>query len=162
MKRILGLFLSVLSLSIFSSVAVFAQANNGNGEGKNVVHVDFYKLPPGRQDEWLALYKRVHLSIMKWEKEQGQVISETIYTRAAHQLSPSWDIAIMIISPPPEKRRKPDLTRTQLIHKLFDSDMDGYVKSERQRWALTLDHWDEEWVEIDLDKNPSLYYPPPL
>jgi len=40
--------------------------------------------------------------------------------------------------------------------------MDGYVKAERQRWALTLAHWDEEWVAVDLDKNPSLYYPPPL
>jgi hypothetical protein len=55
MKRILGTILFVLTLSSFSSVAAFAQANNGAGEGKPVIHVDFYRLPPGRQDEWLAL-----------------------------------------------------------------------------------------------------------
>jgi len=30
--------------------------------------------------------------MMKWQIEHGQVISETVYTRAIHQLSPSWDI----------------------------------------------------------------------
>jgi hypothetical protein len=162
MRKILGICLSVWSLSALSSMEAWAQASNGAGEGKPVVHVDFYRLPPGRQDEWLELYKKVHLPVMQWEIEQGQVISETIYKRAVHELSPAWDVAIMIISAPPEKRRKPDLTRTQLLHKLFDSDMDGYVKAERERWALTLEHWDEEWVAIDLDKNPSFYYPPPL
>jgi hypothetical protein len=161
-ETMIGLCLCAVGLGSLNSVTAFAQANNGAGEGQPVVHVDFYKLPPGRQDEWLALYRKVHLQVMQWEKEQGQVISETIYTRAAHHLSPDWDIAIMIVSPPPEKRRKPDLTRAQLLHKLFDSDMDGYVKAERERWALTLAHWDEQWVAVDLDKNPSLYYPPPL
>ena len=161
-RRWMGAGLLAVSLAGLNSVVAFAQANNGAGEGQPVVHVDFYKLPPGRQDEWLALYRKVHLQVMKWENEQGQVISETIYTRTAHHLSPDWDIAIMIVSPPANQRRKPDLTRAQLLRKLFDSDMDGYVKSERQRWALTLAHWDEEWVAVDLDKNPSLYYPPPL
>jgi hypothetical protein len=162
MKRILGTILFALTLSSLSSVAAFAQANNGAGEGKPVIHVDFYRLPPGRQDEWLALYKKVHFQIMQWEKAQGQIISETVYKRGGHHLSPAWDIAIYTVSPPAGQKRKPDLTRTQLIHKLFDSDLDGYVKAERERWALTLEHWDETWVAIDLEKNPSFYYPDPL
>ncbi len=40
-------------------------------------------------------------------------------------------------------------------------DIDDYVKGERARWALTLEHWDEQWIEVDVDKNPSLYYPAP-
>ena len=157
MKPILRLlFLSILSC--LASVTVFAQASNGAGAGKNVVSVSFYRLPPGRQDEWLALYKKYHYPIMQWEKEHGQVISETIYTRAAHHLSPAWDIAIVIVAPPPEQRKKPEKTRPELIRSLFP-DLDDYVKGERARWALTLEHWDEQWVEVDIDKNPSLYYP---
>jgi len=161
MKKIFGLILSALVLGVFSSTAALAQADNGSGEGKKVVHVSFYKLPPGRQDEWLALYKKVHLRIMQWEKEQGQIESETIYKRAVHHLSPDWDIAIVTVSPAPGNKRKPDLTRTQLIHKLYP-DLDQYARDERARWALTLGHWDEQWVEVDLEKNPSLYYPDPL
>lgn len=151
-----GLLLAGLSTTIAPQAK--AQANNGAAAGKNVVSVSYYKLPPGRQDEWLALYKKYHLPIMKYEKEHGQVISETLYTRAAHHISPSWDIAIVIVAPPPEKRPKPEKSRSELIRSLFP-DLDDYVQGERSRWALTLEHWDEQWVEVDIEKNPSLYYP---
>jgi hypothetical protein len=158
--RTLVLVLVVGSVSLLSSAAALAQANNGAGEGKPEVHVDFYKLPPGRQDEWLALYKKSHFPMMKWQIDHGEIISETVYTRVVHELSPSWDIAIMIVLPPAGQRKKPDLTRAQLMRKIYP-DIDEYVKEERQRWALTLEHWDERWVEVDIEKNPSLYYPNP-
>jgi len=151
------LFLCILICGLSGPITIFAQANNGAGEGKPEVHVDFYKLPPGRQDEWLALYKKSHFPMMKWQIDHGQVISETVYTRSIHQLSPSWDIAIMIVLPPAGQRKKPELTRAQLMRKLYP-DLDEYVKEERQRWAMTLEHWDERWVEVDIEKNPSLYY----
>ena len=92
--------------------------------------------------------------------EHGQMTSETIYTRAVHELSPSWDIAIVIVIPPAGQRKKAELTRGQLIRKLYP-DLEDYVKAERQRWALTLEQWNESWVEVDIEKNPSLYYPKP-
>jgi len=54
------LLVFTLIFGISWPVTALAQANNGAGEGKPEVHVDFYKLPPGRQDEWLALYKKSH------------------------------------------------------------------------------------------------------
>ena len=160
MRRILTFYVLAWVTSFWPAASAFAQANNGAGTGKDVTEVSFYKLPPGRQDEWLALYKKWHFPIMKYEKAHGQVISETVYTRVAHHLSPAWDIAIVIVAPPPEKRPKPEMTRGQLIRHLFP-DLDEYVKGERARWAMTLEHWDEQWVEVDVDKNPSLYYPAP-
>jgi hypothetical protein len=152
-------FVIILSIiNILGSAVALAQANNGAGEGKPEVHVDFYKLPPGRQDEWLALYKKAHFPMMKWQIDHGQVISETVYTRAVHELSPSWDIAIVIVLPPAGQRKKSELTRAQLMRQIYP-DLDEFVKEEKQRWALTLEHWDERWVEVDIEKNPSLYYP---
>jgi hypothetical protein len=66
----------------------------------------------------------------------------------------------VIVAPPPGKRPKPEKSRGELIRSLFP-DLDDYVKGERQRWSLTLEHWDEQWTEIDIEKNPSLYYPAP-
>jgi len=160
MKRALACLLSALVLSVIGSATAFAQANNGAGEGKPEVHVDYYKLPPGHQDEWLQLYKKYHYPIMQYLIAHGQVTSETIYTRAIHELSPSWDIAIVIVIPPAGQRKKPELNRAQLIRKLYP-DLDDYVKAEHQRWALTLEQWTESWVEVDIEKNPSLYYPNP-
>ena len=135
-----------------------AQATIGAGDGKNSVAVDFYKVPPGKQDEWLALYRKYHLPIMKYLKEHGQVISETVYTRSIHQLSPDYDFAIVIVTPPTEKAPKSELNRSQLIRKLFP-DIAEYVKGEKARWALTTAHWDEKWTEVDIDNHPSLYEP---
>ena len=160
MKKTLRRPLSVLALTLLGSAAVLAQANNGAGEGKPEVHVGYYKLPPGRQDEWLALYKKYHYPLVQYMIVHNQMTSEKIYTRAIHQLKPSWDIAIVIVFPPAGQRQKPEFTRAQLIRKLYP-DIEDYVKGERQRWALTLEEWDESWVEVDIDKNPSLYYPKP-
>jgi hypothetical protein len=160
MKKILAFCAFALSISFWGATTAFAQASNGAGAGKPTMEVSFYKLPPGRQDEWLALYKKWHFPIMQYEKAHGQVISETVYTRAMHHQNPAWDICIIIVAPPPEKRPKPEMTRAQLIRHVYP-DLDEYVKGERARWAMTLEHWDEQWVEVDIDKNPSLYYPAP-
>jgi len=161
MKKVLSLsrFWPLLAaIVILTQIAAMAQATIGAGDGKNTVSVGFYKVPAGRQDEWLALYRKYHLPIMKYQKEHGQVISETIYTRATHQLSPDYDFAIVIVSPPAEKKPKAELTRSQLIRKLFP-DIEDYVKGEKARWSLTLAHWDESWTEVDIDNHPSLYQP---
>jgi len=156
----LSTFIAIL-FALFGALAsplARAQSTIGAGDGKNTVSVDFYKVPPGKQDEWLALYKKYHYPIMKYQKEHGQVISETVYTRATHQLSPSWDFAIVIVAPSPDKRPKVELNRSQLIRKLFP-DIDDYVKGEKERWSLTLEHWDESWTEVDIENHPSLYVP---
>jgi hypothetical protein len=155
-KTILSVALAIMA--VFSTASLNAQATIGAGDGKNVVAVDFYKVPPGKQDEWLALYKKSHYPIMQYLKAHGQVISETVYTRATHQVSPSWDFAIVIVSPPAEKKPKAEYNRSQLIRKLFP-DVEEYVKNEKARWSLTVEHWDENWTEVDIENHPSLYEP---
>jgi hypothetical protein len=34
------------------------------------------------------------------------------------------------------------------------------LHKERQRWALTVNHWEEDLVEVDVTREPlSVYYP---
>jgi hypothetical protein len=137
----------------------FAQAQNGRGAGKERVSVSYYKTPPGRQDEWLALYKKYHRPIMQYQLERGLTLSSKIYVAGQHSPGQPWDIAIINISPPEGKGPKPELSRGELIKKLFP-DLEDYVRGERERWALTIDHWDERFVELDINEEPfSLYYP---
>ncbi len=157
-KFAMWLLVALAALPSTLQSRAYAQAPIGAGEGQNVMSVDFYKVPPGKQDDWLALYKKYHYPIMQYEKAHGAVISETVYTRAIHQISPSWDFAIVIITPPADKMPKEEYTRSQLIRKLFP-DIDDYVKGEKARWSLTLEHWDEKWTPVDIDTHPSLYVP---
>lgn len=136
-----------------------AQAMSGRELATNRVSVDYYKAPPGRQDEWLALYKKYHRPIMDFQIAKGVTISSTLYAPKSHSPGMPWDFVIINVSPPEGQGPKLGMTRAELIRKLFP-DIEDYVKGERQRWALTVNHWDEDLIELDVTRNPlSVYYP---
>lgn len=158
MKKAWLLFLVVVSLGIGTATSE-AQAVAGRADpNKPQVEVSYYKVPPGKQDEWLALYRKYHYPIMKAQLEKGQVLSEQLFTRKLHQVSPDWDFMIIIVTPSPAQAKKDTETRGQLIRRLFP-DVDDYVKGETARWALTVAHWDDDLLELDPTKEMSLYKP---
>lgn len=139
--------------------AVHAQAMAGRDLGVNRVHVAYYKTPPGRQDEWLALFKKYHKPIMDLEIKEGLVISDTVYAPRYHDGEQSWDFVIITITPPEGQGPKRHITRAEEIRKLFP-DIQDYVRGERARWALTLVCQEGDLVKIDMTRDPpSVYYP---
>lgn len=140
-------------------VPSFAQAANGRGACKPQVSIGYYKVAAGKQDEWLALYKKWHYPIMAYSIAHGAVASEKIYANGTHMSQPQWDFAIIITKPAPGQGKKLDETRPELIRKLFP-DLSAYVAGEKQRWALTEGHWDEQLDELDPNEEPfSVYWP---
>lgn len=136
-----------------------AQAMAGRDLGVNRVHVAYYKTPPGRQDEWLALYKKYHKPIMDLEIKEGLVISDTVYAPRYHDGEKSWDFIIITVTPAEGRGPKLSITRAQEIRKLFP-DIQDYVRGERARWALTLVCQEGDLVRIDMTRDPpSVYYP---
>ncbi|MBX5460748.1 MAG: hypothetical protein IRZ28_06600 [Steroidobacteraceae bacterium] len=157
--RVLALGLVGVMMGAFSGDGVHAQAMSGRQIGTNRVSVSYYKTPPGKQDEWLALYKKYHRPIMDFQIQKGVTISSTLYAAGNHSPGQPWDFAIINISPPEEKTPKLGMTRAEVIRKLFP-DIEDYVRGERRRWELTVNHWDETFIEIDVTREPlSVYYP---
>lgn len=147
--------LSLLGMALPS----FGQAANGRGDCKAAVSVDYYQVAPGKHDEWLALYKKWHLPIMEYSIKNGAVASEKIYASGTHMGEPKWDFAIIITAPPPGQAKKLSLSRADLIRKLYP-DLAAYVAGEKERWSLTIGHWDEKFVELDPHEEPfSVYWP---
>lgn len=108
----------------------------------------YYKVPPGKQDKRLALYHKYHYPIMEYSLDKGLAISEQIFTRKQHELSPDLDIMIIFATPPPSKAKHDDKTRGEVIRQLFP-DVDDYVRGEKASWALTLQHSDDAcWNSI--------------
>ena len=157
--RLTAITCIVAAIISFSSVPARAQAMAGRDIGQNHVHVAYYKTPPGRQDEWLALYKKYHKPIVDFQIQKGVTISSTVYAPKFHEGEKSWDFVIVNISPPDGHQPKLGLTRAELIRKLFP-DVEDYVRAERQRWALTIVCQEGELAEIDMTRDPvSVYYP---
>jgi hypothetical protein len=157
--RIAVAMLVALGAMSFNCQTAGAQAMAGRELGTNRVSVGYYKAPPGRQDEWLALYKKYHRPIMDFQISKGVTISSTLYAAKSHSPGMPWDFVIINVSPPEGQGPKLGMTRAEVIRKLFP-DVEDYVKGERQRWALTVNHWDEDLIELDVTRDPlSVYYP---
>lgn len=157
--RIAAVGLILLGAAAISIERADAQAMAGRELGTNKVSVSYYKAPPGRQDEWLAAYKKYHRPIMDFYIQKGVVISSTLYAPKAHSPGMPWDFVIINVSPPEGQGPKLNMTRAEVIRKLFP-DIEDYVKGEKLRWSLTVNHWDEDFIELDVTKEPlSVYYP---
>jgi hypothetical protein len=134
----------------------FAQAANGNGDCAERVMVSYYKIAPGRQDEWLALYQQWHRRVMLYEISHGMALSNKLYQTGSHSPGMPWDIVIINVLP--AKPPAGAISRPDLIRKLYPN-LDAYVAAEKQRWSLTVDHWDEVLLEMNPDEPLSVYRP---
>ena len=158
-KLVLAVHLAVAAamISPLAATAVHAQAQNGRGDGLHRMSIGYYKVPPGRHDEWLALYKKWHRPIMEENLRTGATVSSRLYIAGSHAPGSPWDFAIINVAPAKTPQGLP--SRAEVIRKLFP-DQEAYVAGERARWALTIDHWDERLIPLSWDQDPqSLYYP---
>jgi len=156
-KHFVG-FVVAITLAAIGIQGVAAQALAGRDlPDRPRVSVSYYKVPPGKQDEWLALYKKWHRPIMEAQIKAGTTTSSDIYALRNHQIGSPYDFVIISVSPAEPKPL--GLSRGELIRKLFP-DIEAYVAGEKHRWELTTDHWDTSLLEINVDDpNPSVYYP---
>ena len=148
--------ISVLVTCMALSPAAFAQAANGNGNCAQRVDIGYYKIERGRQDEWLALYQKWHRKVMLYEIAHGVAISSKLYETASHSPGMPWDFAIINVYP--AKPPAHPISRPELLRKVFP-DIPAFIAAEKQRWALTVDHWDESLLEMNTNEPLSVYAP---
>ena len=119
-----------------------------------VVHVDEFAPRIKRQP-----VRAARRPIMDFQIQKGVTISSTLYAAKSHSPGMPWDFVIINVSPPEGEGPKLGMTRAEVLRKLFP-DIEDYVKGERRRWELTVNHWDEDLVELDVTREPlSVYYP---
>jgi len=141
--------LLLLALVMFpNSSPVHAQTPTGYSGG-TVTAAAFYRIAAGRQDEWLALYKKYHYPIMQYEIKQGLVKSETMYKRGVHELSPAWDFVAVIVYRDLDAEVEVEKERAQVMKTVFPDKAD-FEAGDRKRWELTTEHWDEKLVEVPM------------
>lgn len=159
MKKVVHAALAaVLFLAASAAQTAAAQALAGRDlPDRPRVGISYYKVPPGRHDEWLRLYQQWHRPIMDAQIAHGTTISSTLYALRSHHFDSKYDFAIISVSPATPKPMP--VSRGALIRRLFP-DIEAYVVAERRRWELTIDHADSSLLELDItDPNLSIYYP---
>jgi hypothetical protein len=136
MRRLL-LLLAMVSVMTAGAQAPGAQA------GTQPVVDGYYKLAPGKTEEWLALYKKWHLPILLEQRKAGRILGITIYQPQVH--TGGWDFKVTLRYASFAAWADRDST-AEITRRLFPN-AEELARNERRRWEITERHWDEVMVE---------------
>ena len=105
------------------------------------VEASYYKLAPGKADEWLARYRAQHLPILKELQREGRIVSITIYRPVLHQGAPEWDFKVVLVWR--DFAAFGDRAHEEAVERRLFSDWEAHKKDEQRRWEITTRHWDD-------------------
>ena len=103
----------------------------------------YYKLAPGKADEWLALFKKWHLPILEERRKEGKILSISIYQPRLHQGLPALDYKVVLRYADFSAMGAPD---AEIIKRLYPNEKE-LRDNERRRWEITEKHWDDLMTE---------------
>ncbi len=128
--------------------SVEAQAPPASADSRVLVE-SYYKLAPGKADEWLELYRTQHLPVLKERKRQGHILQIVIYRPFLHQGAPSWDFKVILTYR--DFVALGDRAGFETIERKLYPDWEAHQKAERRRWEITEKHWDDIMVAVPAE-----------
>ena len=110
----------------------------------------YYKVQWGHAEEWLALFKKNHLPVLKALKEQGRIVEIEMERPRYHATEDGrWDFRVTITWKNLAASIDPG-TEQALVRKLFP-DQETFKREEQRRFEVLLAHWDVPIVEVNLE-----------
>lgn len=108
----------------------------------------YYKVQWGHADEWLALFKKNHLPVLKALKVQGRIVEVEMERPRYHATEEGrWDFRVTITWK--NAAASMDSSGEQaVIRKLFP-DQETFKREEQRRFEILLAHWDLPIVEVE-------------
>jgi hypothetical protein len=128
-----------------SAQALHPERERGTPSAGPVVD-SYYKLEPGKTDEWLELYRTQHLPILKERQKQGEIVDIVIYRPVLHQGAPAWDYKVTLVWR--DFAAFGDNAGQLALERRLFPDWERHRQAERRRWEITAHHWDDLMVEV--------------
>ena len=142
--RWVSLSLAVAALGVLAWSGM-AQAPPATADMRPVVE-SYYKIAPGKTDEWLEMYRTHHLPVLQELRREGRLVDIIIYRPFLHQGAPPWDFKVILRWR--DFAAMGDRTHEEEIeHRLFTA-WGPHRDAENHRWELTEKHWDDIMVVV--------------
>ena len=145
-----------VALSVVFAVAVVVLLGWGlaaqappAGSGTQPVVESYYRIAPGKTDEWLELYRTQHLPVLKQRQRDGHILQIVVYRPVLHQGEPYWDFKVILIYR--DFAAFGDRAHSDAIERRLYPDWEGHQRAERRRWEITAKHWDDLMVTLPAD-----------
>jgi hypothetical protein len=144
---ILALF---LSLAGYSSYAGQGTGKGADAKASVMVVECYYRTKWGYADEFLRLYRKNHLPVMRKLQEDGRILKIDITKPRYHATEDGrWDYRVTLTFRDAAAAHDPQY-EDAIKRKLY-SDQDLLRKEESRRFEILDSHWDVIVDPIDLD-----------
>jgi hypothetical protein len=151
-RRVGAVGLAALAMVVIGSVreaaALQAPAGQSSAIAERTVWY-FYKVRWGFQEEFVALFKKNHLPVLKAQQEAGRMASVRTFAPANHgDGRADWTFAVAITFPSAAAMSSPS-NEDAIVKRLYP-DQATFKKEEQRRFELLDAHWDVPLNELDL------------
>jgi hypothetical protein len=110
----------------------------------------YYKAKWGHADEFLALFKKNHLPVLRKEMELGRILRVSLTAPRYHATEDGrWDYRVTIVFKSAAIAN--DNFNSAALTKQLYPDQDTFKKEEQRRFEILEAHWDVPVKEVDLD-----------
>ena len=145
-----GLLLSLCLLPV--SVTIADGQKLAARKAEPVAMEYFYKVKWGYQDEFLRLFKKNHLPLLKKYMELGEIVKLEMVKPADHMTEDGrWDFC-MTITYRDIDAAFGDTSHHDAIRKQLFPDQATFEREEQHRFELLLAHWDVPLETVDLNR----------
>lgn len=143
------LFLT-LCLALATGESVFAAAPVSTADEPYVIEY-YYKTKWGYTDEFLQLFKKNHLPVLKKQIESGRILSVKIEKPRYHATEDGrWDFRVTIMFKSAAAFHAPS-EEEEIVKKLYP-DQVTFKREEQRRFEILIAHWDVPLLSVDADK----------
>ncbi len=108
----------------------------------------YYKTKWGFTDEFLTLFKKNHLPVLKKQIESGRILSVKIEKPQFHSTEEGrWDFRVTIAFKSAAAFHEPS-TEPAIIKQLYP-DQERFKREEQRRFEILISHWDVPIVGVE-------------
>ena len=110
----------------------------------------YYRVKWGHSEEFLALYRKNHLPVLRKLQEEGRILRIEAEKPRYHAAEDSrWDYRVRLVFRDAEAAH--DEAHEEATRKALYPDQDGLRREEARRFAILDAHWDVVVDPVNLD-----------
>jgi len=151
-RRVSAVGLAALALVVTGGVREAAALQAPAGQSAAIAERTvwyFYKVRWGFQEEFVALFKKNHLPVLKAQQEAGRMSSVRAFAPTNHgDGRADWTFAVAITFPSVAAMSSPS-NEDAIVKRLYP-DQATFKKEEQRRFEILDAHWDVPLNELDL------------
>jgi hypothetical protein len=139
------------AIALAGGLGLSAWSAEPTAEGRPFAVECYYRASWGHHDEFIRLYRKNHLPVLKKLMEKGRILKLSAVRPRYHATEDSrWDYRVTIVFKDAVVAH--DTSFEQEVRKELFPDQEAFKKEEQRRFEILQAHWDVPVEDVALDE----------